>query len=304
MTKFPYGLSSFGFPLIGSGPVMTTGKVWFVDYTTGTDAAGRGDSPYNPLKTLDYAIGRCTASKGDTIFLMPGHAESIIAAGTVTVDKIGVTIIGLGEGALRPTFTWSTATAATFLVSAANVTIRNLLFSMTGVDSITTGVSVTGANCKIEGCRWICGDAAEQALVSLTPGTGATGLRVLNCEFLSPNGGPVHGIYSALAVDDIQIRNCYFIGHFSTACIGNATNAWTNYVIDGNTFIVQSATGIGVSVAAAVGTISNNYTFVTANIAAGGSITATAAYMFQNYGLEAAHAGSHATLDPTAGGWG
>ncbi len=303
MTNFPYGVSSFGLPLIGSGPILTTGRVWFVHYSTGVDAAGRGDSPTNPLKTLDYAVGRCTANKGDVIILMPGHAESVIAAGTVTVDVAGITIIGLGAGTLRPTFTFSTATTATFLVSAANVTIKNLYFAYTGVDAIATGLSITGANCTISGCYFLLGDATNQAAVAVTPGTGSTNLEVSDCIFESPNGGPTHAIYSAVAVTGIKILRNYFIGHFSTACIGNATAAWVNYVISDNIFAVQSATGIGVSVGAAVGTIARNFTFVTANIGAGGSITATAAYDFENYGLEAAHAGSSATLDPAAGGW-
>lgn len=303
MTNFPYGVSSFGLPLIGSGPILTTGRVWFVHYSTGVDAAGRGDSPTNPLKTLDYAIGRCAANKGDVIILMPGHSESIVGAGTVTVDVAGVSIVGLGTGTLRPKFTFSTATAATFLISAANVTVKNLYFAYTGVDAIATGLSITGADCLINGCYFLMGNGTNQATIALTPGTGSTNLEVSDCIFDSPNGGPTHAIYSALAVTGIKIRRNYFIGHFSTACVGNATKAWVNYLIDHNYFLIQSATGIGVDVGAAVGTIAYNCTFVTANIAAGGSIAATAAYDFENYGLEAAHAGSSATLDPTAGGW-
>lgn len=56
---------------------LTTGSIFFVHSGTGVNALGGGRNPDAPLATLDYAIGLCTANKGDMIFVMPGHAETL-----------------------------------------------------------------------------------------------------------------------------------------------------------------------------------------------------------------------------------
>src|SRR5512138_1472506 len=78
------------------------GAVFFVHSGTGTDGAGYGKNPDSPVATLDYAIGLCTASKGDVIYVLPGHAENLTTATSLTMDVAGVKVIGLGWGPLRP----------------------------------------------------------------------------------------------------------------------------------------------------------------------------------------------------------
>jgi len=51
---------------------------------------------YSPLPTLDYAIGKCTAGRGDTIYVCPGHAETLATASAVTFDVDGVEVVVLG----------------------------------------------------------------------------------------------------------------------------------------------------------------------------------------------------------------
>ena len=92
---------------------LSTGNRFFVDSgatTTGGDTAGHGTSPDAPFLTLDYALSSdvCTASNGDIIYVMPGHAEAIISAADIACDLAGVKIIGLGEGSDKPTFTFTT----------------------------------------------------------------------------------------------------------------------------------------------------------------------------------------------------
>lgn len=129
-----------------------TGNIWFVDSgsATGADAAGYGQNPDAPFLTLDYAIGQCTVNNGDHIFIMPGHAETLTAAGAITADKAGLTIIGLGEGADRPTFTFSsTDNSATFLVTAASTKIKNIL-GVCGDDGLTSAFVVSAADCELD----------------------------------------------------------------------------------------------------------------------------------------------------------
>ena len=123
LTNFPNGITSFGVPVIGGSGLIpaTTGTYFFVSSGTGSNSHS-GKNPAEALATIDYAIGKCTDSKGDVIVVMPGHAETISAAGGITADVAGITIIGLGNGGLRPIITFS-GTASTFVISAANVTV-------------------------------------------------------------------------------------------------------------------------------------------------------------------------------------
>ena len=55
------------------------GDRYFVDSNAGA-STNDGKSEDRPLATLAQAIAKCTASNGDRIFLMPGHAETLTAA--------------------------------------------------------------------------------------------------------------------------------------------------------------------------------------------------------------------------------
>ena len=123
------------------------GDVYYVDSGSGSDTAG-GKSPEKALATLDAAIGKCTANQGDIIYILPGHAETVATAGAIAADVAGVSIIGLGEGADRPTFTFS-AVDATWIVSAASTTIKNMLIKPS-IDSVVSPIVVSAANCIID----------------------------------------------------------------------------------------------------------------------------------------------------------
>jgi hypothetical protein len=80
------------------------GKVFWVSNATTLQVGEKGGSDGNkgtfnaPFGTIDYAIGQCTAGRGDVIFVKPGHAETISAAGSIACDVAGVAIVGLGSG--------------------------------------------------------------------------------------------------------------------------------------------------------------------------------------------------------------
>lgn len=156
-TNFPNGVRSYGVPVLGSGPVFTTGDVYFVDSgaASGADTKDRGGSPEKPFLTLDFAIGQCTASQGDYIILMPGHADTVSAAADIVCDVAGITILGIGDGTLQPTITFDTADTADIDVTAANVTFDNVHFIANyanvdgAIDVAATGTDLTIQNCRI-----------------------------------------------------------------------------------------------------------------------------------------------------------
>ncbi|HDZ14484.1 MAG TPA: hypothetical protein ENH60_06245 [Pricia sp.] len=142
---------------------LTTGNIFYVDSgqtTTGGTGAGYGREPDQPFTTLTAALAQCTASNGDYIFLMPGHSEAPVA--TITVDVIGVTIVGLGNGTNRPTFTPAhTAAADTFDITVASVTIKNIYIvagtNSTG-DTVQVNIAAAGHDFTMENCTIEMGD--------------------------------------------------------------------------------------------------------------------------------------------------
>jgi hypothetical protein len=102
---------------LGAESLFTTGTVFFVNSVTGSND-NAGTDPAAPKATVQGAISACTASKGDKIVVMVGHAETVTST-SINLSKAGVTVICLGAGTNRPTFTYGAA-AATITVSAAN----------------------------------------------------------------------------------------------------------------------------------------------------------------------------------------
>ena len=138
---FAHGITIRGLPLQVAHP----GKVFWVNNsgvlpTGGIGASDGNDGTYlRPFSTLDYAIGKCTASRGDIIMIMPGHIEAVTAT-SIAMDVAGVAIIGLGEGDLRPKFTFG-VTTSTISISAANCSLKNLVLVST-VDSVVAGITL------------------------------------------------------------------------------------------------------------------------------------------------------------------
>lgn len=230
MSNFPNGfmdgLTIRGMPL----QVCHPGKVFFVNNSSAIADNGIGGSDSNPgsyqkpFSTIDYAIGRCTANRGDIIFVMPGHAETISAAAGIALDVAGVAIIGLGNGSLRPTLNF-TATAATFTMSAANCSIKNLLLTG-GIDAVVSMVVVSAADCAIEQCE--LRDVTGQMTAGILTTAAANRLKILDHIH---DGDTAAGSAAAIALvggDRIEITVSYMKGNFSVGGIDVRTTATTN----------------------------------------------------------------------------
>ena len=209
MSKFPHGVSSFGMPVI---PMWTTGNVFFVNSATGSNTVSDGKDPIHPVATLAQAISKATASNGDLIIVMPGHAETVTTSRAI--NKAGITIMGLGNGDLRPTFTL-TGQVPLFSVSAANVSVHNIKFySATASTSYAMNLlRVAASNFTLSDCefrtaqkmyhtvRIVSGDQVtikDSVFVhTYAPGAGAAGIKNQNC-ILNIGG------------TNVVIKNCRF----------------------------------------------------------------------------------------------
>jgi len=210
------------------------GDVWFVDAAaTGAGATtSYGRTPDAPFSTLAYAFSSDLVGSGDVVYVMPGHTETIDAAGDITMDIAGVRVVGLGRGSSRPTFTFATATTATWLITAADVSVENVLITVTGAIDVANAITVTAADVSLIDVEFRDSAATSQFDDFLIIGTGGTRCRVVRPIIRSNAGGDAGeaGILISAAVDGVEIDDALIDGLFATGCIESSAAA-TNTVI-------------------------------------------------------------------------
>ena len=214
---FPYGVSLHGVPMLNAHH----GNVWWVNSATGANGGGNDGTRERPFATLDYAIGRCTANNGDIILLAPNHAETVTGIGGITADVAGISIIGLGNYNQRPRFLMDGATTVTFAVSAADVSISNIVMA-SGHLLVATGFDVTGVGFWADRVEFADNTTAEN-WGSPFKATGAAntadGLKITNCRW-TPLIATVNSLEFLEITDDIA--DLVMHGNF-IACEGTAT---------------------------------------------------------------------------------
>lgn len=207
---FNNGVEISKIPLIGVMP----GRVWWVGSASG-GGDGNPGTRARPLATLDNAIGRCTANKGDIIILMPGHAETITSATALLLDVAGITIIGLGTGASRPTFTLSTANTTKIPVSAANISIFNCVFVGNFLSIATCFLLTTAPEFSVDLCEFRDTSAVLGflSIITTTVAVNADGLRFTrNTVQSDATTTPGPAVVLAGTIDRVTI-NDNFITH-------------------------------------------------------------------------------------------
>lgn len=140
--------------------------------------------------TIDSAVGYCTASRGDVILVAPGHTEAISSATALLLDVAGISIVGLGEGANRPTLTFDTANTATIPVSAANVSVKNIIFTANFADIVSFFTLTTANNFTLDGCFFKATATnmnCKYVVVTDATTSNADGLTITNCTWIEPD---------------------------------------------------------------------------------------------------------------------
>lgn len=242
------GLQVSGVPTLGmSGIPATNGNVFFVNSVGGSD--GNIGSADQPMATIAGALLKCTANHGDIIVPVAGHAETISAAGGLNINVAGVVIWGLGEGAARPTLTFSTSTAATVTITAANVQVNNIV-GVCNIDQLVSAFVVSAADCTLN-IEWHDGAANKEALRAILTTAAADRLNV-NLTYLGFTGGShVVNAIRLVGVDNANI-NVDFYGILTTAVVEFVTTACTNIQVSGY-FYVSGTTNFSKDVVDTVG---------------------------------------------------
>jgi hypothetical protein len=210
------------------------GSVFFVHSGTGIDQAGNGLNPGSPLATIAAAVALCTADKGDVVYVMPGHNEGLGNA-QLTIDKAGVSIVGLGAGYLAPRIDFDHA-AASIDVTASGVTIKNLrlLPSITDV-LIAIDVNAAATDVTIEDVEALPGEDGAGAddfacVVEFKAGCTRGKVRRLKVRQHASAVGYIAGVRLKGASNDILIEDCDFVmaGAGLVAPINGDTTLSTN----------------------------------------------------------------------------
>lgn len=189
---FTNGVTIRGLPLQQVQP----GQVFYVNNSSVLASGGIAGSNGNkgsyqqPFSTLAYASSRCVAGRGDTIFIMPGHAETISSATALALSISGVAILGLGVGTLRPTFTLDTATTTTIPVSANGITISNCIFTANFADIVSVFTLTTAKNFCLDNCSFKA-TATNMNFLNIVDtdatSNNADGLTIINSRWVEPD---------------------------------------------------------------------------------------------------------------------
>lgn len=283
MTMSNYGGGFSGGVSIRGVPVLNTygGEVFWVD--SGEGSNGNDGTFGKPWATLDYAVGRCTASRGDIIMVKPGHADTVSAAAGLALDVAGITIVGIGSGSLQPTVTLDTIITADIDVDAANITIDNINFVANFAD-IAVVLDVNATDFTVRNCRFTQAGADLNAKVCIQDAAAAASDRITveNCNAIMYDAANTHFINMAGTGTGHIVRNNILQGDWGTMAIGGAGVVTFCQITDnvlGN--IANTSDGCISLASTATGAVVGNHCAGAAAQANG--VTATACVISQNY---------------------
>jgi len=202
----------------------TTGAILAYDDQYGQNTADMNRRLYPSVASV---LPYCVANRGDKIIVHPNHTENIGAA-DAWAFVAGLSIIGLGWGNTRPTFTFSVA-ASTLLCDVAGLTFQNcrwLCAGPAGVTALTVAGPwvVTGEGCLFMGNFFEVGIDADQ--LCTTPFT----IKAANCGFF---GNRIVAQAAAAPCTNVVLLGSASTGADGFTFAGNYVKAATGAVTTG-----------------------------------------------------------------------
>ena len=198
------------------------GRVFFVSGGTaaylgqGGSNAGAADTPEDPATTIQGALDKTVAGRGDTVVILPG---SVTITAALTMTKADVTLSGMGGSSpVKPSAILSSlaASADAINVSAANVVIEDLHFPASTA-ATTSRIDAGAAGLVVRNCTFNCG---VNDLETITiPAAGLHTQIEGNRFYVTANGPDAAVEVEAAAAHYVIIRGNEFNGM-------NATNQW------------------------------------------------------------------------------
>jgi hypothetical protein len=248
LSNYPHGFN--GGVLLRNHPNSETapGKVFFVGnnatllegekIAADNDLGGKGGTFLSPFSSIDYAIGRCAAGRGDIIYIRPGHAVTVSAAAGIALDVSGVAIVGLGDGALRPTISFATSTAATLKVTGANCSLHNLIFKC-NIASQATMVQIQATDVTVTDCSFREGTGSGLGFIEIgAADNDSDRFHIEKCKFYSTGANQDHFVEVLYDMVRGRILDCEGTGDCDEGCIAIPAggNACLDLQIKGGTY--------------------------------------------------------------------
>ncbi len=166
--------------------------------------------------TIATAVAACEANRGDRVFVLEGHIETISAANTALAIA-GVQVIGLGTGNNRPVVTFSGVTSS-FRFSGANFSMSNIV-GTTVTDLLQKPFDVAANQVSLD-IEWQDGSDALEA-ISVIRATGVVNLKI-NLKYRGYTTG--NAAVNPIKLDGVVNADIYIDAY------GIVSTAWVNFV--------------------------------------------------------------------------
>lgn len=229
---------------------------------------------------LNDALSKCRAGMNDTVMVLPGHTQNLSTADALSSLKAGTRIVSAGRpgASNNPTLNW-TATAATFLLDVADVTLMGFNLNFAGIDAVVAPITISATGCALlhNHCTVAAGSAG--ATTPITVAAGANNCLIAHNKMLSTGTETQVNIISVTgAVDNLEI--CYNrISCLLTSATGGIIQlgaAATNLDIHDNLFYNAVEDGICIRMADTFAATGWVYYNLGKTIDAGGTVANTA----------------------------
>jgi hypothetical protein len=207
------------------------------------------------------------ADRGDTVYLMQGHNESLTLADAVDIDVDGVTIVGLGSGALAPTFDFDQV-AGEFVVGADNVKILNLRLRASS-PSVLLAIDIEDGSdyTSIIGCEFLAETPSTDFFINVIVNRNDSNNTLISGNsMVMGTTNAVSAILFEADSDNSTVSDNTIMGDYSTAVIEGDTTASEFLIIRDNTLWNGDVTGLNTEpvielLTSSSGLIINNYMF-------------------------------------------
>ena len=200
---------------------VITGDVYFLGsaVTDAQDLPSHGGDPRKPFATLDYALSKMTAGQGDYLIVLPGHAETLTAAGSI--DVAGIHIMGVVCGGLTPTFTGNAAVDC-ISIDADDVEFNGFRFGAPGTDAQTSAINIDAdsavvKNIYIPECSVTSGNVNIVDVISLT--ANADNCLIENVQIWNSLIAVTSFLHFEGAASNVTVKNFTAFGDVATGGI-------------------------------------------------------------------------------------
>jgi hypothetical protein len=265
----------------------------------------RGKVPTaNLLTSIDEAVGRCTAQRGDVIVACPYYNETVSAASQVDLDVAGISLIGLGHGTAMPMLDYTVA-AGEMAIGAPNVLVQGIRFH-SHVTAVLKGIDVEAAalHTLIRKCWFDVETTTTDEFNSVIDiAAGANYTKVEDCYIDMGLGGATQAIHLNGTSANISILRNKIWGDYSTACIAGSTAASTLVDIGHNVLVNGTGGDLGTKPCIELNGNSSGmiyHNLLMCNVANGAaSVVAAYCFLYENYYNETVASGASGTLTST-----